>query len=670
VNRALTLLCVCFLAGMTRAEAQVGVLESGLAITDPDVLQALETERFSIGALLSPKRPPGSVAKNSELFKDAPLKNIVDALAKDIDTLPQASLDTDAKHVFKTPESRRLRFSSYLLNHPKSGFVLTGIVNRMDRAYRTMGGHKLISNCGEIRFLYRFTYDVQVNGGQEVASRLPFTASVVFNGKSLDDPISCADIAGRWQEAGRKSSAAEVLSYLKSDQGPLNYLKPSQLDRVEVNLQLFRLPVSDKPDFGGYAEYLLRVFKRDTPNASFVATPMENQIDRDKLLRDDKLRNSFKRWLFSNSAIWDLDHGLLDIPDQYLTTRAVSASPGGASRSQNEPLFGLATDDEIAKALKKYEASGEKLQTVKSVAGFYKRLNDVTCTGCHQIRAIAGFHFPGSDPGKEPPSNAVHVPGSAHFFGDLPRRRAIVAAFAGNKPPDFSRGFTDRPDGRFKSALADTQLFDGWGAACFIGKDASFAGWTCRAGLHCKVLHGSPRDPGMGTCVTADALRIGDPVEFGAVSEKAYGDDSYKRTEPSGPAAPDNYEVPPPPDDRSDYRVAHQGYRAKDSTGGFPAGMLRINGCDNLPHEATCGRVAATGFNDCISAGKPFPECLKLTQTAGLRACDRANPCRDDYICTAPYEDLSDQRKLGTCIPPYFMFQFRVDGHPSSFSLQ
>ncbi len=101
--------------------------------------------------------------------------------------------------------------------------------------------------------------------------------------------------------------------------------------------------------------------------------------------------------------------------------------------------------------------------------------------------------------------------------------------------------------------------------------------------------------------------------------------------------------------------------------------MLRIRvnqarDCARLPGEATCGRVAATGFNDCIADGKPFRECLKLTKIAGLRACDRAHPCRQDYICTAPYPDLKDARNMGTCIPPYFMFQFRVDGHPSAFA--
>lgn len=657
-------------------------MEDGLAITDPQILQKLEhydaaapmAHTYSIADLLFPSenRTPGPVS-NDNLFK-GPLKTIAETLINDINTLPQKSLDSDARKAFANGGNRQLRFSAWLLTHPESGFVLTGIVNRMDRAYRTVDGLRKIRTCGEVRFLYRFTYDVTINGGMKVASRLPFTVSVVLNARGEDDRITCAEIARRWEVLHRPMTPDALLAYLRGRDGPLDYIRPSQVDRVEVNLQLFRLPASMKNDFGGDAEYLMRVFRRTAPGQPFLPTRIENQIDRAKLASDPALREKFKKFLFSDAALADLDRGVLDIPFPYLADVAVSVSPGGAARSENAVFLGLASDEEILGALEDYVASGKTLDTIKSPEGFRLRVDELSCTGCHQTRAIAGFHFPGADLPGEPASNAVAVPASAHFFGDLPRRQAVVDAFAAGKVPDFSRGFSARPDRKWQAALSGTELFDGWGASCYVGDDPSFTDWTCRPGLACKILHGARSSPGMGTCVTAGQPRIGDPLEFGVVETKAYGDDSFRRTSPAGSTDPANYVLPRAPTDRSDYVVAHQGYRAATKTGGFPAGMLRTrvanaSACRKLPKEAACGRVAATGFNDCIADGKPFRECLKLTRLAGLRACDREHPCRGDYICTAPYPDLRDARNMGTCIPPYFMFQFRVDGHPNAFTV-
>jgi hypothetical protein len=173
------------------------------------------------------------------------------------------------------------------------------------------------------------------------------------------------------------------------------------------------------------------------------------------------------------------------------------------------------------------------------VEGFKRRINDLTCTGCHQTRAIAGFHFPGADPDTEPAANAVHIPASAHFFGDVPRRKDIVASFAAKQQPDFSRGFSARPDDKFKNSLAGTQIFDGWGSVCYIGKDPSFKGWSCASGWQCRILDNSLRNEGVGTCVTDSGTKVGDPMEFGDVLYHHYGDDSYKRTDPPGPDSPE-----------------------------------------------------------------------------------------------------------------------------------
>jgi hypothetical protein len=136
--------------------------------------------------------------------------------------------------------------------------------------------------------------------------------------------------------------------------------------------------------------------------------------------------------------------------------------------------------------------------------------------------------------------------------------------------------------------------------------------------------------------------------------------------------------------------------------------MLRLSECKGLPHEATCGLVASSGFNDCLAQvrnGTPLAQCFQTkTSYAGMRACDVAHPCRDDYIClkamgytAANGHDRYEARRKavsydpadygqqepdaawlgrnggggdqrGICIPPYFVFQFRSDGHPAPMS--
>ncbi|SEE27420.1 hypothetical protein SAMN05519104_5647 [Rhizobiales bacterium GAS188] len=666
------ILSVIASASIAGGPATPAEFEAGTAITDPSVLFALETAEpgspgFRIDALVAPNGGKSVAIRNDNLFRGA-LSPIARSLIHSIDTLPEQSLDNDAKAVFKNGGSPDFRFSSRFIVDKSSTFQLVGVINRMDRAYRIIDGHhKKIDNCGEIRFIYRFTYDVVTVDNMEITSRLPITFNVVLNAKDASDPTPCSVIAKRWLDAGAQTTTGKPLAdFLRSASGPLGNINPSLVDRIEVNFQMLRLPVSSKPDMGGHAEYLLKIFRRSGPTKPFLVTYLENEIDRTKLQSDPALLGNFKKWLFRPASIAALDQGILDIPTDYLATEAKSISPAGPARSENQPSFGLMSDEEIQAALDQYLATGAKLKTVQSVGGFKKRLDDFSCNGCHQTRAIAGFHFPGADRAETITANSVHIPGSAHFFADIPRRRAVIEAFAQKKPVDYSRGFSGRPLDRYKTALAGTQLFDGWGAVCYIQPpdgqpDKSFSSWTCGTGLECRDLHGSDREPSLGVCVTAGERKIGDPLEFGRIETGAFGNDNYSRIFPKGDG------FPMPPEGRSDYVASHQEFRASDSSGGFPAGMLRIDGCENLPGEAKCGRVAATGFNKCISDGRPFQDCLKLTKTAGLRACDRANPCRQDYICTDPYADLPGDKSKGTCIPPYFVFQFRVDGHPSSF---
>jgi hypothetical protein len=81
-------------------------------------------------------------------------------------------------------------------------------------------------------------------------------------------------------------------------------------------------------------------------------------------------------------------------------------------------------------------------------------------------------------------------------------------------------------------------------------------------------------------------------------------------------------------------------------------------GCTSLPADATCGGIALLDeFNACLGAGTAFDRCLATaTRPGALRSCSFHSPCRDDYVCARVATG-------GACLPPYFLFQLRVDGH-------
>jgi hypothetical protein len=257
---------------------------------------------------------------------------------------------------------------------------------------------------------------------------------------------------------------------------------------------------------------------------------------------------------------------------------------------------------------------------------------------------------------KELPQNAIFVAGSPHFYGDAPRRRAIVEAIAAGREPDYGRGFSLRPRlsmaREFQSRA--TGLLNGWGAACYNGPgDKSFSAWTCAPGLACKSIHASKHEPGLGVCVTRIAstadLKIGDPLQYGRVTSEESGKYYFK----------ESYTL-------TTDLLATRRNRATQR-GGFFGGMYKVEHCRGLPKEAVCAPEAGANFSNCVDRLKDgrrsFRVCLEQnTHNSTLRACDVENPCRDDYLCLATAETPRTRR--GACLPPYFLFQFRVDGHP------
>ncbi len=514
--RFLVTFLVLFAGVLPARQARSAALERGTAIIDPIVLRELDRGRFGLGRVMLPARSADAPLANSELFalpSMVPVRKALDAefdryIARHKAGLPDETIGVGNSYDFQL-------FDRALLDSANTRFVLAGIVNRMDRAYVHA------ADCGEIRLIYRLTRtDVpETTGEGAVSPRLPMTLNVVLkargaaaidgNGKALP----CAEIARRWLAAGELPlTGAALAERLTAKDGPLSLIGPEDVTHIETNLQIAHAPKSPIRDFR--TDYLLKVFDYDAQAQAFAEAPLENQIDRERMSADATFGREFKAWLLDPAHLAELDRGTILIPDKFLVKGAVAPTPVGFATSDLQPAFGLVQGDDasakpvfgerdVVAALKQAAERGITMQNIRSVAGFARRLNDITCAGCHQTRGIGGFHFPGVDWMAARPDNSIVVPASPHFFGDQIRRRDILTALRDGKRADYSRGFSSRPQTRGSKELAGTEYEDGWGASCYVrqadaaGNDNSFKSWSCAEGLACQPVGKASR---MGMC--------------------------------------------------------------------------------------------------------------------------------------------------------------------------
>lgn len=481
VPRFLPIVFALLCAALPARAAQDAALERGTAVTDPATLRELDGGRFRLDRMLLPERSADVPLANSALFALSsmlPVRKAIDGefdryIARHGAGLPKERIGVGEGFDFQL-------FDRTLLYSAQTRFVLAGIVNRMDRTYAAE------ASCGEVRLIYRLTR-MNKAAGDNASPRLPMTLNLVLRAKGEGSTITCSDIADRW--LGGTPATKD---------GPLDLISHEHIDRIETNLQIAHAPKSAVRDFR--TDYLLKVFRYDRQARVFAEAPMENQIDRARLLADDGLKREFRAWLLDPVNLAAFDRGTALIPEKFVANGAIAPTPVGFDPSELEPEFGLVqgegavfSEADVVAALRKVTEGGVKLQNIRSPAGFERRLNDVTCSGCHQTRGIGGFHFPGVDWMADKPSNSTVVPASPHFFGDQIRRRDILASLRDGKPPDYSRGFASRPQLRGSTALAGTNYYDGWGAHCYVqgkpatGNDASFRDWTCAEGLSCQA---------------------------------------------------------------------------------------------------------------------------------------------------------------------------------------
>lgn len=568
-----------------------------LLIDDPRELESLERSGFDAGTLafgLSAAAVGAEAARgNDALAASRAWRDVVDVLRADLGDLYRGDRAWGVGMRF-THRGFDLRW----LTSADARWQLVAVVNRVDRRAFHPG------TCGELRFVYRLGYTTVTKSGP-FSSRLPATLNVVFF-------LPEAKGAGAGDGAGCRG-AARALEALPD-------VATLPLKAVEVNLQTARWPSTVRPDLGGHADYVLRVFHRKPrrdgqgePAAGdgLMPAPLENTPDVELLRRRPALKQELGRWLAENLEA--IDQGTAVVPDRFLATRAVSVTPRGLARPQNRPWTRLFTREELASLA----FSGRV--TISDAASLLRRLDGLTCMGCHQSRSLAGFHVVGRER-EARDGDALALSVSPHVEDELVRRGAWVDALLHGRPPDELRRPAEHGNDR-----------GGFGDAC--GLVPSFSSWRCAAGHHCV-----PVDDGeVGQCMP-DAPAVGSACRPGAV------------------------------DFRRD-RIARAGDAACSSSSvceavgvGFPGGMC-AGRCSPLEDHAACGGIALlTPFNQCLARGELFSSCAKHARPAGLRACGPNDPCRPDYLCakTAAHVDR------GVCLPPYFVLQMRVDGHPAA----
>jgi hypothetical protein len=444
------------------------------------------------------------------------------------------------------------------------------------------------------------------------------TVNVIF--PQASSGTGCAAAARAWSELPKRGR--ERVDALAALYGSL----PSFI-KVETNLQNLHGPAMRAGE-DDHAEYLLRSF--EVVGDAIVARRLLD-TPRDDL--DAAGRAELAVWVREHFR--EIDDGSYVIPDSFLAERSVSVAPRGAARRKNRTFARLFPGGSAFADLP-YETA----RVVRSPAALVRRLDQGTCTGCHETRAIAGFHLLGEDRDPEARFNALAVALSNHFAGELPWREALIEATARGEAFEAPRPFAERPAPGPGGPGAHCAL-----AHCALG--LGVASWTCAAGLRCRDLYGDP--DGIGACAPDDANHEGDACEDA-------------RTD--GDMGPDGDHVVAAPKEGCVFSGRSAGLDAcSPNHFGFPGGMCSDD-CPRTGHVRdgyVCADLPAAGYEtDCFPRRIPIETCLETHSARRVvRGCDAAHPCRDDYAC-ARVSGLPPHE--GACVPPYFVFQARVDG--------
>lgn len=553
-------------------------LSPTLFVDEVDTLLSVESQGYSFAQQMG--------SKDAETLAKLATDNdgyrlIVESLTQDLKALASENRGLGAGMKF----SYRL-FDAGWLRSKKSKYELAGITFRSDQKFRHPTG------CGEIRLIYRLAYRDEKT---DTYSRLPMTIQHV---RTLKPP--CQQRIETW------NPNSKALLAMLENSDPFD---------VELNLQSVRWPSAMRPDMGGYAEYIMRVFEHR--QGRWRTKLLHNTPDVEKINRDPKIKKELLAWLKDPGSIDLIDRGEAVLASRFLTSKGTSIAVHGLNRRANRLFSQIFREKDFA------DLDYSKWAHVKSARGYLQKMDEMTCIGCHQSKSIAGFHFLGKDRPGSIAFNTVTLPFSNHFWMDQKRRSAALT-----QPGHSALGFVDRPD--FVRGEKNER--------CYAGTDKSFSHWTCVSGLKCEPVGSAVGPEYFGTCQEAGLGLAGDACYFGRINQN-------KNPKKESEVQPKS-------------KACAAGLGCLHPSDGYPGGLCFANFCE--PSSAkTCGALAVPGFNPCLAQGKPFKECLaRFTGSIEAGGCALGRLCRDDFICAEGFAGK------GVCVPPYSLFQLRVDGHP------
>ncbi|MCB0404887.1 MAG: hypothetical protein KDD51_08885 [Bdellovibrionales bacterium] len=484
-------------------------------------------------------------------------------------------------------------FNPQWLRSTKTRFDLTGMVYRGDRR------DLLQTACAEIRLIYRLV-GIYQDGNQDQETYLPFTVLLAY--EMAGDEENCASLA------------ADSLNTTKQQQAWTAAIENTPF-RVEINFLNLRIEAPILDTSAGYAEYFMRTFR--PTGEDLVSVPLENTPDVENILSDPQKKKSYADWIRTHLS--EIESGTALLPDELCAKNAVSVAPFGALRNVNAPFSQLPLPHLDLK-LHKGIATPHLL---------LRRLNGMSCQGCHQTKSDAGFHFLGANLERSFKFNRTALAASAHFYAEQEWRLQTAQALARR------RNLPRRPfPGKLDSPVPAA------GDVCSLATNFMDAG--CGNSLSCRhPWETDAPEINIGYCQVKKAPISGEPCLLGKWTNRGGIEDHLENllnTDCFGRAQCLPQQI------------------------GFPGGLC-VSSCEHLLPNTVCHPVPALQrFTDCRSANRGLEKCFKEAATpVALRSCGIDMPCRPDYVCAL--REAGDETKGGACVPPYFLPQLNTRGH-------